>query len=87
MLQILGKVNPSICYSREEDILPIESLQMLKLLAKRARYDDSGDFDDVATIEGRIRSLAKKTVAYQQAPNRNLSYTLGGSGGDTLTNL
>jgi len=85
-LSILGRVNPGIRYIRDEDILPITSTQMLKLLAKRARYDESGDFNEVGVMENRIRALIKKIVAYQQAPIRQLSVNLAGSGG-SLTNL
>lgn len=85
-MHILGRINPSTRYIRDEDVLPIPSFQMLKLLAKRARYDESGDFNEVGIMEQRIRVLIKTTVAYQQAPIRQLSVNIAGSGG-SLTNL
>lgn len=85
-LQILGRVNPSLRYIRDEDVLPITSFEMLKLLAKRARYDDGGDFNEVGATEQRLRILIKKQVAYQQKANRQLSVDLRASG-YTLSNL
>jgi hypothetical protein len=85
-VHILGRSNPSIRYTRDEDIVPIESYEMLKLLAKRARYDDSGDYEKVAAMETRIRVMIKKIVAYQQAPGRQLSVNLKASG-NSLGNL
>jgi len=85
-IHILGRTNPTIRYSRDEDILPISSPQLLKYLAKRARYDESGDFDTVAVMEQRIQGLIRKFVAYQQAPNRSESVNLKNSG-HSLTNM
>lgn len=85
-IHILGRVNPTTRYIRDNDILPIYSMQMLKLLAKRARYDDTGDFNEVAIMEQRIRTLIRKTVAYQQAPIRQLSVNLAASGA-SLSNV
>lgn len=85
-IHILGRVNPSIRYVRDEDILPIDSLQMLSLLAKRVRYDESGDFNEVGILEQRIKAAIKQTVAYQQASARQVSFNLR-SGGATLTNM
>lgn len=85
-MHILGRVNPSTRYIRDEDVLPIDSTEMLKLLAKRARYEASADLDLVAAYEARIARLIKKTVAYQQAPNRSVSVNLRGSG-FTLGNI
>lgn len=84
---ILGRINPNLRYVRDEDILPISSLDMLKLLAKRARYDQSADLNEVAAYESRIKLQIRKEVAYQQEPNRRLDFNLGGAGGDTLTNI
>lgn len=86
LVHILGRTNPSTRYIRDEDIIPIDSTEVLKLLAKRARYDANGDFNEVAILEQRIRVLIKKTVAYQQAPIRQLSVNLAGSGA-SLSNL
>jgi len=85
-VHILGRTSPSIRYIRNEDILPIQSLQMLSLLAKRARYDDTGDFDQVAIMEQRVKALTRKIYAYQQAPIKQISFNLAGSGA-SLTNL
>jgi len=79
-LHILGRVNPSIVYIRDEDILPITSLDILKLLALRARYDNSGEFDTTDKIENRLRSLILKQTAYQQKASNKLSVSLGASG-------
>lgn len=85
-LHILGRIAPGIRYSRDEDILPISSIGILNLLAKRARYYDSGDHDKVGVIEERLRVLIKKQVAYQQKSARQLSFSLGASGA-TLANI
>lgn len=85
-IHILGRVNPSTRYVRDEDVLPIDSTEMLRLLAKRARYEASADLDLVTAYEARIKALIKKTVAYQQAPNRQVSVNLRGSG-YTLGNI
>lgn len=79
-VHILGRSNPSIRYLRDEDILPIDSYEVLKLLAKRARYEETADYDKVAAMETRIRIAIKKIVAYQQAPGRQLSVNLKASG-------
>lgn len=84
LVHILGRINPSVKYTRDDDVLPINTLQMLKLLAKRARYDANGNLNELAAQERRIIRLIKKTVSYQQAPNRQLSFSLGGSGGEGL---
>lgn len=81
LISILGRVNPSIRYIRDEDILPIDSLEMLGYLAKRARYYENSDFNDVNFMEAQIAKLIKKTVAYQQAPARSLSMNPAASGG------
>lgn len=85
-LCVLGRVQSGIRYIRDEDILPISSVSILRLLAKRARYDDSGDFNELAAIETRIRVEIKKQIAYQQPANRQLSYSLGTTGA-TLSNF
>lgn len=85
-LHILGRVSPNINYCRNEDILPLNSFEMLRLLAKRARYDDSGDLNEVNAYEQRIQRLIKKQVAYQQPPGRHPSVALGASGA-TLSNI
>ena len=85
-IHILGRVQTGIRYIRDEDILPIASVELLRLLAKRARYDDSGDFNEVGILEQRIRMAIKKQVAYQQPPIRQLSYALSTTGA-TLTNF
>lgn len=85
-LSILGRINPSIRYIRDEDVLPITSVGILRFLAKRAKYDEQGDFNEVATMELRIREAIKKHVAYQQEASRQLSVNLEASG-MTLTNI
>lgn len=84
MIHILGRIDPSIRYIRDEDVLPITSREVLKLLAKRSKYDDSGDFNNVAVMETRISNIIKKQVAYQQAANNHLSFSLGASGGSVV---
>jgi hypothetical protein len=85
-MHILGRVSPNVNYCRDEDILPINSYELLRLLAKRARYDETGDLNEVNAYEQRIQRLIKKQVAYQQPPGRNPSFALGASGA-TLTNI
>lgn len=85
-LHILGRISPSILYIRDEDILPISSFEILRLLAKRARFDESSNFNEVANIEARIEKIIRKQVAYQQASTRQFSFSLAGSGA-TLSNI
>jgi len=85
-LHILGRISSDIKYVRDEELLLITSFQMLQFLAKRARYDDTGDLNEVAAYENRIERIIKKQVAYQQKSNRQLSVNLQASG-HTLTNL
>lgn len=80
-LCVLGRVNPTIRYIRDEDVLPIASYELLRLLAKRARYDASGDFDKLGATEQRIARTIRKFVAYQQAPGRAPGVYVPGSGG------
>lgn len=85
-LHILGRVDPSIRYIRDEEVLPINSRLLLKYLAKRARYLNTGNFNEQNAIEGMIQQQIKQTVAYQQAPGRSMSIQLRGSGA-TLKNI
>lgn len=84
-LHIIGKVNQSITYIRDEDIIPISSYELLKLMARKARYDGSGDYDTVTKIEDRMKDLIRTQVAYQKESTDQLSISLGASG-ITLTN-
>lgn len=86
LMNILGRINPSVKYSRDEDIIPITSFEMLKYLAKRYKYEEGGDLAEVATMEQRIKNLIKVQVAYQQKAARSLSFGLKGSG-CTLSNV
>lgn len=86
-MMVLGRINPNLRYVRDEDVLPISSLSMLQLLAKRARYEETADLNEVAAYESRIKSQIKKEVAYQQEPNRRLDFALRGTNGDTLANI
>lgn len=79
ILYILGKINPSIRYFRDEEVIPITSVQILKLLAKRLRYEEAGDQKIVAAYEQRIKIAIKRQVAYQQKASRSLSFGLAGS--------
>lgn len=85
-LYILGRISPNIQYTRDEELLPIASLELLRLLAKRAKYDESGDFNEVNVLENRIRITIKKLVAYQQAASNQLSFDLAASG-SSLSNF
>ena len=85
-LHVLGRINPSIRYLRGEEVIPVTSLQMLKLLAKRAKYDAQNDFESALLMEQRIVRIIKKQRHYQQAPGKTMSRTMAGSGG-TLTNI
>lgn len=80
LITILGRINPSARYLRDEDILPITSQGMLLLLAKRARYDELGDFKEVAAMEQRLKNTIRAQVAYQKAAMSTISVNLKGSG-------
>lgn len=84
-LHVLGRINPSIRYIRDQEILPVTSYDMLDLLAKRCRYDKAADFDKVAVQEARLTALIRKQVMYQQETGQDISFDLKGSGA-TLTN-
>lgn len=78
-IKIIGKVNPSIRYTQDEEILPITSLQILKLLAKRLKSEDAGDLEKVAVMEQRIKNVIRKHLNYQQPPARGFGFGLAGS--------
>lgn len=78
-LHILGRINPSLRYMRDEEVIPITSVQILKLLAKRLRYEEAGDQKIVAVYEQRIKIAIKRQIAYQQKASRSLSFGLAGS--------
>ena len=85
-IHILGRISPYTEYKRGTDVLPISSLNMLKLLARRAGYNEKGDINEAAAMKQEIKDLIRLEVAYQQEPNRHLSMGLGASGG-TIRNL
>lgn len=85
-IHILGRVNPSVRYIRDEDILPIASTEMLRMLASRAKYESANSLTEVANYETRIQNLIRKQVAYQGEPNRAVSVNLRASGA-SLTNV
>lgn len=85
-VHMLGRINPSIRYIRDEEVLPITSFEMLELLAKRCRYDKSSDFDKVAVQEARLASLIRRQIFYQQKTGQDVSFDLKGSGA-TLSNV
>ena len=85
-IHVLGRISSSIRYVRGDDILPITSTEILKLLAKRARYDLSGNYNEVAVMEQRLRNVIRQQVAYQQKANRSISVRLSSSGA-SLSNV
>lgn len=85
-LHLLGRINPSIRYIRDEQILPVTSYEMLSLLAKRCRYDKAADFDKVAVQEARLAALIRRQVFYQQKTSQDISFNLKGTGA-TLANV
>lgn len=85
-VKVLGRIDPSVIYSRDEDILPLDSLELLKLLAKRAKYDQDGSFDKVQVMEQRIGSIINRTVRYQEAVIKQLNFSPN-SGGYSITNI
>lgn len=86
-ISILGRIDPTIRYIRDEDILPISSTLMLDYLAKRARYEESGDLAEVASYEQRIMALIRKRVVYQQPPVKRLSFSAKSAGSHNLTDI
>lgn len=85
-VKVLGRIDPSVVYSRDEDILPLDSLELLKLLAKRAKYDQDGSFDKVQIMEQRIANIINRTVRYQEATLKTLDFS-GNSNGYSITNI
>lgn len=85
-LHILGRVDPSIRYLRDEDVLPISSMEHLAFLAKRARFDQTSSFADVVTMEQRLKNSIRLFIAYQQPPVSSLSISPRSSGA-TLSNI
>lgn len=86
LVKVLGRIDPSVVYSRDEDILPIDSLELLKLLAKRAKYDHEGNFGNVKMMEDRIANIINRTVRYQEATIKQLNFSPN-SGGYSITNI
>ena len=85
-VHMLGRINPSIRYIRDQDIIPITSFEMLEMLAQRCRYDKASDFDKVAVMEARLASLIRRQIFYQQKTGQDVSFDLKGSGA-TLSNV
>lgn len=86
VLFILGRVDPSMRYIRDEELLPVASHELLRMLAKRKNYMENGDFKEQAALEQQIINLIRKYVAYQQPPGRSASVSIRGSGG-VISNL
>lgn len=86
LMHVLGRINPSIRYTRDEDILPITSFSILQYLAQRAKYEATATFNTVAALEQRIKAAIKIQIAYQQAPGKTVSVNLSGSSA-TLSNV
>lgn len=80
LMYILGRVNPSMRYFRDEDVLPITSLTMLQLLAKRSKYLESNDFDTVSKLENQLQLIIRKAVIYKAAPGSSLIQSITASG-------
>lgn len=85
-VRILGRINPSIRYIRDEQILPITSYDMLELLANRCRYGKASDFENVLLMEGRLKAAIRAQIMYQQKSGQDVSIDLAGSGA-TLSNV
>lgn len=80
LLHILGKVEPTTRYLRDEDLLPISSESMLQFLALRAMYLAGGNFNERLAIEGDIAKLIRAAISYQQPPKKSMSVNFAGSG-------
>jgi hypothetical protein len=86
VIHILGRVDPTMRYIRDEEILPVASNEILRMLALRKRHVENAEFDKQAALEQQILNLNRKYVAYQQAPGKSMSVSIRGSGG-AVTNL
>ena len=86
LMHVLGRINPSIRYTRDEDILPITAITILEYLAKRAYYDSKGEFNNVAVMEQRIRNAINTQLKYQSPPGSGMSISLTGSA-TTVSNV
>ena len=78
-LCIMGRIDPIIRYTRDEDVIPVDSLEALKLLAKRAKYDRIGDYEKVQIIEQRLARNISRTIRYQEAALKSLDIHVNNS--------
>jgi hypothetical protein len=85
-MHILGRVDPDHRYERDNDIIPVSSLTMLKLMAKRAKYVQGGNYKELTAVEANLQKLIRRQVAYFGAPKKNYTYNIATSGG-SVTNL
>lgn len=77
---ILGRVVPTIRYSRDQDVLPITSLTMLSYLAEKFKHQEASNFNEVAALNAQIIDIIKKERKYQRPPGRGVAINLKGSG-------
>lgn len=79
-IHILGRVDQNIIYTRDEDVIPIDSLGMLELLAKRSKYLANANFNELQAINVAITETIENTIRYQEATIKQLDWNLGTSG-------
>jgi hypothetical protein len=84
-LHVVGRINPNIKYTRDEQVLPIWSLTLLNLLAKRCNYLESGEFKLLSTVEDLIKVHISKSNPYKESPKRNMSFNLKSTRGGYST--
>lgn len=79
-IHILGRIVPTIRYTRDKDVLPITSITMLKYLAEKFKHQEASNFNEVAAMNAQIIDIIKKERKYQRPPGRAMSIRLKGSG-------
>lgn len=79
-IYILGRVNPTIRYTRCNDVLPITSPIMLKYLAEKFKHQEASNFNEVAALNAEIVDIIRKERKYQRPPGRGVAINLKGSG-------
>lgn len=65
LVSIIGKIKTGFSFTRDEEILPIDSTVLLADLAKRAYYHSTNQFDSLERIEKRIDAYIQRYIVYK----------------------
>lgn len=73
VVSIIGKIKTGFSFTRDEEVLPIDSGVLLTDLAKRAYYHSTNQFDALERMEARIENYIQKYVAYKVPYNEAMT--------------